>query len=125
MAQVQHLYSYLGTQVQVGNTYSAQLAVEMIILGRIVNTTTSVADVGHDHMLHTCVEHLPRQVRTIIFVCTVVAKTTLQVIALVSPMTTGRSLGQHQGTCTVLNHSLEQIPNIQEFHEETCGTPQT
>ena len=46
-------------------------------------------------MLHTCVEHLPRQVRAIIFVCTVVAKTTLQGIALVSPMTTGRSLGLH------------------------------
>ena len=46
MAPVQHLYSHLGTQVQVGHTYSAQLVVEMIISGRIVNKTTSVADVG-------------------------------------------------------------------------------
>ena len=67
-------------------------------------------------MLYTCVEHLPRQVRAIIFVCTVVAKMTLQVIALVGPTTTERSLGQHQGISMVLDHTLEQIPKIQEFH---------
>ena len=54
MAPVQHLYSHLETQVQVDHTYSAQLVVEMAILGRIVNKTTSVADVGLGHMLHTC-----------------------------------------------------------------------
>ena len=55
-------------------------------------------------MLHTCAEHLPRQVRAITFVCTVVANNMLQVIAQGSPMTTGRSLGQYQGTSTVLDY---------------------
>ena len=46
MVPVQHLYPHLGTQVQAGHIYSAQLVVEIIISGRTVNMTTSVADVG-------------------------------------------------------------------------------
>ena len=47
-------YFHPGTQVQVGHMFNAQLVVEMIISGRIVNRTTSVTDVGQGHMLHTC-----------------------------------------------------------------------
>ena len=114
-----------GTQVQVGNMFNAQLVMEMIISERTVNRTTSVTDVGQGHMLHTCAKHLPKQVRAIIYVCTVVAKTTPQLTAPVSPMTTGKSQGQHQGTSIVLDHILEQTPKIQEFHEEKHGTLQT
>ena len=46
MALIQPWYSHLGTQVQVGHRYSAQLVVEMITLGRIVSKTTSVVGVG-------------------------------------------------------------------------------
>ena len=118
-------YFLPGTPVQVGHTFNAQLVVEIIITERIVNRTTSVTDVGQGHMLHTCAEHLPTQVRAIIFVCTVVAKITPQVTTPVSPMTTVKSPGQHQGTSTVLDHILEQIPKIWEFHKETHGTLQT
>ena len=104
MAPVQHLYSHLGTQVQVGHTYSAQLVVEMTILGKIVNKITFCSRCrSRSHATHNA-EHLPRQVRAITFVCTVVAKNMLQVIAQGSPVTTGRSLGQYQGTSTVLDH---------------------
>ena len=91
--------------------YNARLVVGMITSERIVTRTTSVTDVGQGHMLHTCAEHLPTQVRAIIFACTVVAKTTPQVTAPVSPVTTGKNPGQHQGTSTVLDYILEQVPN--------------
>ena len=65
------------------------------------------------------------QVKLIIFVYTVVAKTTLQVTVPVNPMITGRNLDQHQGTSTILDHISELIPKIWEFHEETEETPQT
>ena len=76
MAPVQHLYSHLGTQVQVGHTYSAQLVVEMTILGKIVNKITFCSRCrSRSHATHNA-EHLPRQVRAITFVCTVVASLT-------------------------------------------------
>ena len=61
-------------------------------------------------------KHLPTQVRAIIFACTVVAKTTPQVTAPVSPMTTGKSPGQHQGTSTVLDHIWSKY---QKFRSST------
>ena len=114
-----HQFFHLGTQVQVDHRYTAWHVVETIITGRIVSKITFAQNVGEGHMLHECAEHLPTQVKIIIFVCTVVAKTTLQVIAPVGPTTTGKNLNQHQGTFTVLDHILEQMLKIWEFHEET------
>ena len=67
MAPVQHMYSNLGTQVQVDHTYNAQLVVEMITSERIVAKITSAQNVGQGHILHKCIEHLQTQVKVIIF----------------------------------------------------------
>ena len=101
-----HQFSHLGTQVQVDHRYIAHLVVEITTIGRIVDKIIFAQNVGQGHKLHKCAEHLPTRVKIIIYVCTVVAKTTLQVIAPVSTMTTGKS----QGTSTVLDHILGQIP---------------
>ena len=55
---------------------------------------------GNDHYRKDCQQN---NFCTIKFMCTVVAKTTLQVIAPVSPMTIGKNLDQHQETPTVLD----------------------
>ena len=47
-----------------------------------------------------------------------VAHTTPQVIAPVSPTTTGKNPGLHQGISTVMDHTMEQIPKILEYPEE-------
>ena len=46
---------------------------------------------------------------------------TPQVIAPVSPMTAGKSLGLHQGISTVRDHTMKQIPKTQEYPEEIHG----
>ena len=74
---------------------NAQLVVEMIISGRIVNRIISVPTVDQNHMLHICAEHLQTQVRTIIFLYIVVVHTTFYVIAPVTPMTTEKNPGQY------------------------------
>ena len=53
-----------------------------------------------------------------IFVYTVVAHTIPQEIAPASPTTTGKSPGQHHRISTVMDHMMEQIPNIRESQEE-------
>ena len=124
MAQV-HQFFNLGTLVQVDHRYTAQLVVEMTTTGRIARKIIFAQIVDQGHMLHECAMHLPIQVKLIIFACTVVAKTTLQVTVPVGPVTTGRNLNQHQGTSTILDVISELIPKIWEFHKETEETPQT
>ena len=48
----------------------------------------------------------------------VVAQTTPQVPAPVSPTTTGKNPGLHQGISTVMDHTMEQILKIREYAEE-------
>ena len=92
----------------------------MIISGRTVIKITSALDVGQDHMLHACAEHHQAQV-AIISLYTVAVYAIPQVIAPASPMTTGRSPGQHHGTSTVRDHIVEQIPKIQEYPKKIHG----
>ena len=93
----------------------------MIILGRIVDNTISALDVGQDHMLPICAECQQIQVGKIIFVYAVVAHIIPQEIAPASPMTTGKSPVQHHRIFTVMDHMMEQIPNIWEYPEEMHG----
>ena len=77
-------------------------------------------NVGQGHMLHTCTEHLPKKVRIITSVYIVVAQTTPQVIAPVSPTTTGKKPGLHKGISKVMVHTTEQILKTQNYPEEIC-----
>ena len=118
VAPTQPQYFHLGTQVQVGHTYNAWFVVKMIISGRIVNKIISAPSVDQDHMLHICAEYQYIKVGTITSVYIVVAHTTPQVIASVSPMTTEKNPGLHQGISTAMDHTTEQMPKIWKYSEE-------